>query len=120
MTENNAKLEVRNRMSAYAMMDSQQANLEFIPNPQKDNKLFFGCGNITGYISPNVLKGYNELQVNIVKAKGNQELINSLMDDFVEGLQYAECRKPDSDVWVSCLMIKGNNKPEITFKRRSN
>lgn len=114
MTDERKPLEVRNRMTARALQASQKSPLDFIPNPRKEGNLFFGCGSVVGYISPKVLSEYKTLKKSMREADDDEER-EQLMDKFVDKLQYAECKKSDEDVWIACLMIRGN-KPEISFK----
>ncbi len=89
-------LEVRNRMSASALKQSENGNIEFIQNP-KTGKLFFACGTKTGYISP--------------KVREAQEAGNLRLED----MQYAECKKPGTNDWVSCLMMRGTANVVASF-----
>lgn len=88
-------LEVRNQKSATELVITANSMIEFKTNP-KTQKLFFACGNITGYVSP--------------KVKENLESVT------LEDLNYAEIKKPGlPDInpetgksnWVPCLMMAG-------------
>lgn len=92
------KVKVRNRMTASQLILKENAEIQFINNPNT-NKPFFVCGSIRGYISP------------AVAAKMNQVTL--------EDLQYAECAKPGTEDWVPCLLMQGNSPlaPNSTVKR---
>lgn len=86
------KMQVRNRKSAQQLVISENAEIQFINNPNT-NKVFFMCGTIKGYISP------------AVAAK---------IDSVGLGeLQYAECAKPGTSDWVPCLMMVGNSTANV-------
>lgn len=93
------KLEVRNRKSAEALVVSQNAEIDFVVNP-KTNKVFFTCGDITGYCSPAVRAKYETVEL--------------------EELQYAECKKANSGEWIPCLMMVGNFKQNVKRSLGSN
>lgn len=80
-----------NRMSATQLVTSQNSALQFIQNP-KTNKVFFVCGNIRGYVSPNAAK---------------------IMDTCeLKDLQYGEV-SIDGNAAVPCLMIVGNSQQNV-------
>lgn len=72
-----------NRMSAEALMKSQNSEIQFIENPN-NGKIFFVCGDIKGYVSPLVVEKMNTVTV--------------------EDLQYAEV-SIDNKPAVPCLMM---------------
>ena len=93
-----ANINATNRMSAEALVVKQNAVLEFIPNPKKAGRLFFTCGNITGYVSPAV----------------NEAVLAGKIDNIAQ-LQYAEV-SVDGNAPVPTLMMVGNsNKPALTL-----
>lgn len=81
-------IKVRNRMTASQLILKENAEIQFINNPNT-NKLFFECGSIRGYISP------------AVAAKIDQVAL--------EDLQYAECAKPGTEDWIPCLLFQSNS-----------
>lgn len=96
------KLEVRNRMTARELVTRKQCILDFLPS--KSGKVFFACGNVSGYISPAVQKRLETITL--------------------DEMQYAECKKPglpDFDEkgesnWIPCLMVIGAKpKPVRSF-----
>lgn len=86
------KMQVRNRKTARQLVIKENAEIEFIRNPNTGT-LFFVCGSKQGYVSP------------AVKAK--------LKSITIEELQYAECAKPGTNDWVPCLMVVGNSKQNV-------
>lgn len=82
------KMKVRNRKTAKELVISENAPLRFINHPT-NNKVFFECGKIRGYVSPAV-----RAKINIVE-----------LDD----LQYAECAQSGTDNWVPCLMLRSGS-----------
>lgn len=74
-------------MSARQLVISQNAELQFVENPNT-GKIFFVCGEKKGYVSP-----------------AAQEKMNTgTLDDF----QYAEV-SIDGGAAVPCLMVVGNS-----------
>lgn len=86
------KMQVRNRKTAEQLVISENAELQFINNPNT-NKVFFMCGSIKGYISPAVAAKLDTVQL--------------------ADLQYAECAKPGTNDWVPCLMMVGNSNANV-------
>lgn len=86
------KMQVRNRKSAKQLVIGENAPLQFINNPNT-NKVFFTCGTVKGYVSPNV-----------------RDKMDSVA---LEDLQYAECAKPGTDDWIPCLMMVGNSEANV-------
>lgn len=83
-----------NRMSATQLVISENAELQFINNPNT-GKTFFVCGSKRGYVSPNVLK---------------------IMDTCtLDELQYAEVSL-DGGAAVPCLMVVGNAETNVQRK----
>ena len=78
-------------MTARQMVISENAELEFVENPNT-GKVFFTCGNKRGYVSPNALAIMD----------------TGTLDDF----QYAEV-SIDGNPAVPCLMIVGNSKQNV-------
>lgn len=102
MANYDSELLTRNSKSAEALVQSQQADLEFFIS-KSTGKLYFACGSIDrGYCSPAVEELYNS---------GELESLNQL--------KYAETSK-DGQTWVPCLMIIGNSRVAVkTFKFKS-
>lgn len=86
------KLQVRNRKTATQLVISENAELQFINNPNT-NKVFFMCGTVKGYVSPAVTAKLDTVDL--------------------EDLQYAECAKPNTDDWVPCLMMVGDTNKNV-------
>lgn len=74
-------------MSARQLVISQNAELQFVENPNT-GKIFFVCGEKKGYVSPAALEKMN----------------TGTLDDF----QYAEV-SIDGGAAVPCLMVVGNS-----------
>lgn len=77
------KIKAFNRMSAEALMKSQNSEIQFIENPN-NGKIFFVCGDIKGYVSPLVVEKMDTVTV--------------------ADLQYAEV-SIDNKPAVPCLMM---------------
>ena len=93
-----SKIESTNRMSAKQLVISENAELQFVKNPNT-GKTFFVCGSKRGYVSPNVLK---------------------IMDTCtVDDLQYAEV-SIDGGETVPCLMVVGNSEANVKRKLGAN
>ena len=89
-----SKVESTNRMSAKQLVISENAELQFVNNPNT-GKTFFVCGSKRGYVSPNVLK---------------------IMDTCtLDELQYAEVSLNGGEA-VPCLMIVGNSEANVQRK----
>ena len=89
-----SKVESTNRMSAKQLVISENAELQFVNNPNT-GKTFFVCGSKRGYVSPNVLK---------------------IMDTCtLDELQYAEVSL-DGGAAVPCLMVVGNSEANVQRK----
>ena len=58
----NRNIKAFNRMSAEALMKSQNSELQFIENPNND-KIYFKCGDIKGHVSPAVLEKLHSVTV---------------------------------------------------------
>lgn len=80
-------IQCRNRKSARDLIISENAELQFVENPNT-GKIFFVCGNKKGYVSPAAV----------------EKMETGTIDDFY----YAEVSIGDSD-YVPCLMVA--NKP---------
>ena len=80
-----------NRMSAKQLVISENAQLQFVQNPN-NGKIFFVCGSKRGYVSP----------------AAQQKMSNGTLDDF----QYAEV-SIDGGVAVPCLMVVGNSQQNV-------
>jgi hypothetical protein len=80
-----------NRMTARQLVISQNAPLEFVKNPN-NNKIFFNCGQVKGYVSPAAL----------------EKMATGTIDDF----QYAEV-SIDGGAAIPCLMVVGNSKANV-------
>lgn len=76
-----------NRMSARQLVISQNAELQFVENPNT-GKIFFVCGSKKGYVSP----------------AAQEKMSTGTLDDF----QYAEV-SIDGGAAVPCLMVVGNS-----------
>ena len=93
-----SKIESTNRMSAKQLVISENAELQFVNNPNT-GKTFFVCGSKRGYVSPNVLK---------------------IMDTCtLDELQYAEVSL-NGGAAVPCLMIVGNSETNVQRKLGAN
>lgn len=75
-----------NRMSARQLVISENAELQFVENPNT-GKIFFTCGTKKGYVSP----------------AAQAKMSTGTIDDF----QYAEV-SIDGGAAVPCLMVVGN------------
>ena len=80
-----------NRMSAAALVIKENAELEFVQNPNT-GKLFFVCGSKRGYVSPAAQKVYQTCELS--------------------DLQYAEVSIDNGEA-VPCLMVVGNSKANV-------
>lgn len=80
-----------NRMTARQLIISENAELQFVENPNT-GKMFFVCGTKKGYVSP------------AAKAK----MDTGTIDDF----QYAEV-SIDNGPAVPCLMVVGNSSANV-------
>lgn len=76
-----------NRMSARQLVISENAELQFVENPNT-GKIFFVCGSKKGYVSPAAV----------------EKMATGTLDDF----QYAEV-SIDGGAAVPCLMVVGNS-----------
>lgn len=76
-----------NRMSARQLVISENAELQFVENPNT-GKIFFVCGSKKGYVSPAAV----------------EKMEKGTLDDF----QYAEV-SIDGGAAVPCLMVVGNS-----------
>lgn len=86
------------RMSAKQLVISENAELEFVHNPNT-GKTFFVCGSKRGYVSPNVMK---------------------IMDTCtLDELQYAEVSLNGGEA-VPCLMVVGNSEANVQRKLGAN
>ena len=93
-----SKVESTNRMSAKQLVISENAELQFVKNPNT-GKTFFVCGSKRGYISPNVMK---------------------VMDTCtLDELQYAEVSLNGGEA-VPCLMVVGNSEANVQRKLGAN
>lgn len=93
-----SKVESTNRMSAKQLVISENAELQFVNNPNT-GKTFFVCGSKRGYVSPNVLK---------------------IMDTCtLDELQYAEVSLNGGEA-VPCLMVVGNSEANVKRKLGAN
>lgn len=92
--ETTTKLNVRNQMSASALIQSQGDPIRFVENP-KTGKLFFTCGKYTGYVSPAVTKDYTTVKLS--------------------DLSFAECCKEGQNTWVPVLMMRSNQNVKRTL-----
>ena len=81
-----ANITATNRMSCAQLMRSQNAELQFVENPNT-GKVFFVCGEIKGYVSPAVLSKMHSVTV--------------------ADLQFAEV-SIDNKPAVPCLMMVGD------------
>lgn len=86
MSQYTEKLEIRNQMAARKLVENEKSTIDFVPNPQKHGSLFFTCGSKTGYIAPSLLDVIDSVELN--------------------DISYCETRKPGSDKWVPCLLLK--------------
>lgn len=86
MTQSN-NIQSANRMSARQLVISENAELQFVENPNT-GKIFFVCGSKKGYVSPAAV----------------EKMATGTLDDF----QYAEV-SIDGGVAVPCLMVVGNS-----------
>lgn len=80
-----------NRMSARQLIISENAELQFIENPN-NGKIFFVCGSKKGYVSP----------------AAQAKIEDGTIDDF----QYAEV-SIDGGAAVPCLMVVGNSSSNV-------
>ena len=93
-----SKIKSTNRMSAKQLVISENAELQFVNNPNT-GKTFFVCGSKRGYVSPNVLK---------------------IMDTCtLDELQYAEVSLNGGEA-VPCLMVVGNSGANVQRKLGTN
>ena len=93
-----SKVESTNRMSAKQLVISENAELQFVNNPNT-GKTFFVCGSKRGYVSPNVLK---------------------IMDTCtLDELQYAEVSLNGGEA-VPCLMVVGKADANVRRKLGEN
>ena len=93
-----SKVESTNRMSAKQLVISENAELQFVKNPNT-GKTFFVCGSKRGYVSLNVLK---------------------IMDTCtLDELQYAEVSLNGGEA-VPCLMVVGNSEANVKRKLGAN
>lgn len=76
-----------NRMSARQLVISENAELQFVENPNT-GKIFFVCGSKKGYVSPAAV----------------EKMATGTLDDF----QYAEV-SINGGTAVPCLMVVGNS-----------
>ena len=83
-----------NRMSARQLVISENAELEFVENPNT-RKIFFVCGSKRGYVSPAAV----------------EKMSSGTLDDF----QYAEV-SIDGGAAVPCLMVVGNSSQNVKLK----
>ena len=86
MSQHTEKLEVRNQMAARKLVENEKSTIDFVPNPKKNGSLFFTCGSKTGYIAPSLLEKIDEADLNEIT--------------------YVETRKPGSEKWIPCLLLK--------------
>ena len=93
-----SKVESTNRMSAMQLVISENAELQFVKNPNT-GKTFFVCGSKRGYVSPNVLKIMDTCTLN--------------------ELQYAEVSLNGGEA-VPCLMVVGNSEANVQRKLGAN
>lgn len=87
----NKNIESTNRMSARQLVISENAELQFVENPNT-GKIFFICGSKKGYVSP----------------AAQEKMDTGTIDDF----QYAEV-SIDGGAAVPCLMIVGNGNQNV-------
>lgn len=80
-----------NRMSARQLIISENAELQFVENPNT-GKIFFVCGSKKGYVSP----------------AAQAKMSTGTIDDF----QYAEV-SIDGGAAVPCLMVVGNSSNNV-------
>lgn len=80
-----------NRMSARQLVISENAELQFVENPNT-GKIFFVCGSKKGYVSPAAV----------------EKMASGTIDDF----QYAEV-SIDGNAAVPCLMVVGNSADNV-------
>lgn len=85
------KIQCRNKKSARDLIISENAELQFVENPNT-GKIFFVCGNKKGYVSPAAV----------------EKMETGTIDDFY----YAEVSVGGSD-YVPCLMVANNPNHKI-------
>lgn len=98
-TITNERMQVRNKMAASELVKRHNAELKFYYFPNNNERMYFECGPIKGYVSPAVVKRIDSVQI--------------------EDLQYAECAKKNTEVWVPCIMFhnKSPHAPGTLFKK---
>lgn len=79
-------LQVRNKMTAEALKQSENSRIDFVGNPKKDGNIFFSCGSKTGYVGQALKGAIAEGTVDVTK------------------VMYAETSK-DGKEWVPCLFL---------------
>lgn len=84
------KIISKNRMSAAALKQQENAKIDFIKNDHT-GKTFFVCGSKKGYISPAVYEAYQKRTLEL------------------EDMQYAECSTDNGQTFVPCLMVIGTS-----------
>lgn len=87
------KLQSRNKMSARELVERENAKLEFIEKAET-KKIYFSCGNITGYVSP--------------AASG--KVLTGNIDDFT----YVEV-STDGKTYTPCLILTSPKRVVRTF-----
>lgn len=90
MSQSN-NIQSTNRMTARQLVISENAELQFIENPNT-GKIFFVCGSKKGYVSP----------------AAKEKMNTGTIDDF----QYAEV-SVDGGAAVPCLMVVGNGNQNV-------
>lgn len=93
MTQSN-NIQSANRMSARQLVISENAELQFVENPNT-GKTFFVCGSKKGYVSPAAVA----------------KMETGTLDDF----QYAEV-SIDGGAAVPCLMVVGNSSQNVKLR----
>lgn len=91
-------MQVRNVMTAKALVEKEQSTIDFVNNP-KTNRIFFTCGSKTGYVSPAVVAKIESVEL--------------------EDLKYAECASVGTDNWIPCLFFnnRSSKAPNSTLKK---
>lgn len=118
--EQNQKMEVRNRQTL-AVLLKRGHKVQLIPSDNKNVAAFLSIDEQTsGYVSPKAWEFYKKIKEKLTKAaedildEAEQALQRrAILTEYVNGLQYAECRKPNQEHWVPCLMIVGKKKPAL-------
>ena len=81
------EMKARNKKPARQLCEEQHSSLDFIKNPS-NGKVFFDCGEIFGYVSPDAV------------SRGMEP--DATIDDF----QFAEVSKDGGNTYIPCIMVR--------------